>query len=319
MMDSKHSAENICPPERLRVAVAICTYQRNEALARLLGSLARLARLNANDLSLGVVVVDDSVEQLARELVLKFSEEFELKATYRHSGARNISKARNLAVETASEIGDWIAMTDDDCEPGDHWLAELNRVRLATGAQVVTGPLVRCAPKGSPNWLVEQPFLNRSRFHGVDGQEMEHAFTNNSIISARLIREYPDLRFKPEFGRIGGEDMVFFRQVAKAGHKICFARHAIVYENEEPERLTITYQLRRFFWYGNTSIQTSLQQGVTRPRLAVHSLATIIRAILLPFSRMTQGKKPQSLYSLALVIEGAGKLAGVLGIRISHR
>ena len=264
MMDSKHSAENICPPERLRVAVAICTYQRNEALARLLGSLARLARLNANDLSLGVVVVDDSVEQLARELVLKFSEEFELKATYRHSGARNISKARNLAVETASEIGDWIAMTDDDCEPGDHWLAELNRVRLATGAQVVTGPLVR-------------------------------------------------------FGRIGGEDMVFFRQVAKAGHKICFARHAIVYENEEPERLTITYQLRRFFWYGNTSIQTSLQQGVTRPRLAVHSLATIIRAILLPFSRMTQGKKPQSLYSLALVIEGAGKLAGVLGIRISHR
>jgi succinoglycan biosynthesis protein ExoM len=270
-------------------------------------------------MSIGVVVVDDSAEQLARELVLSFSGDFELKAAYRHSGSRNISKARNLAVETASEIGDWIAMTDDDCEPSDHWLTELHRVQRETGAQVITGPLVRRAPDGSPRWLIEQPFLSASRFDGIDGQEMEHAFTNNSMLSSILIKENPDLRFKPEFGRIGGEDMVFYRQVAKSGYKICFAQNALVYENEEPERLTIRYQMRRFFWYGNTSIQTSLERGVTRPRLATHSLATLGRAILFPLSRVIRGKKPQMLYSLALVLEGAGKLVGVIGITVKHR
>lgn len=305
--------------ERLRVVVAICTYHRNEALEKLLSELVRTARSNADAVDLGVVVSDDSAEQLARELVMSFDSRFKLGATYRHSGARNISKARNLAIETAAAIADWVAMTDDDCEPGESWLAELLRIQAETDAQVVTGPLVRRAPPGSPKWIVEQPFLALCQFTARDGEELGQAFTNNSMISARVLIDNPDLRFDTDFGRIGGEDMVFYRQVARAGHKICFARNALVFENEGVERLTLTYQLRRFFWYGNTSVLTSIEQGFSRNRMAVHGFATVMRALAYPIGRAIKGNQPHLLYSLARIFEGFGKLAGVAGIRVPHR
>jgi succinoglycan biosynthesis protein ExoM len=306
-------------PDRIRVAVAVCTYRRNEALRLLLTALVRMAADGKDNFALGIVVVDDSAEKLARDLVRSFDDSFELGATYRHSGARNISKARNLAIETAAEVADWIAMTDDDCEPSDAWLAELLRIQAITGAQVVTGGLVRRAPQGTPKWLTDQPFLNRSRFDASDGQELSTAFTNNCLISSALVKANPDLRFKTEFGRIGGEDTVFFHEIARSGHTIRFARNALMYENEDEDRLTLRYQLRRFFWYGNTSVQTSLQKGVKRGKLTLHGFATIARAAAEPFSRIAGGQKPQMLYALARVCEGAGKLAGVVGIRVNHK
>jgi len=81
----------------------------------------------------------------------------------------------------------------------------------------------------------------------------------------------------------------------------------------------LSSQLRRFFWYGNSSIHTSLPKGVTRGKLALHSLATIARAMAAPFSKAASGQSPQLLYSLARVFEGMGKLAGVAGIKVNHK
>ncbi len=319
MPGEQHIPDESVAGEPARVTVAICTYQRNEPLKKLLTALSRIADRDKDRMILGVVVADDNADQLARELVQSFDNSFQLGATYRYSGARNISKARNLAVETAAGIGDWIAMTDDDCEPSDQWLSELLRVQEMTGAKVITGPLIRRAPEGSPQWIVDQPFLSMSRFDAIDGQEMTQAFTNNSMIAAEIINNDPALRFNPEFGRIGGEDMVFYRQISRAGFKICFAKDALVFENEEEERLTLSYQFRRFFWYGNTSIQTSLEQGDRRGKLVVHSFATIARSLIYPVSRAVRGEKPQMMFSLARILEGFGKLAGVAGIKVKHK
>src|SRR5690606_1312696 len=119
-----------------------------------------------------------------------------------------------------------------------------------------------------------------------DGQPMATAFTNNCLMSAAMLRDNPQLRFRTEFGRIGGEDTVFFHEIAAAGFPIRFARHALMYENEEESRLTLRYQLRRAFWYGNTSIQTSRQKGVGRGKLALHSVASIARAFAAPVRRL---------------------------------
>lgn len=302
------------------LTVAICTFRRNEPLRHLLDTLTGIGELDRDLYSLGVVVVDDSAGQLARDVVANFADRFERGAEYRHSGKRNISVARNLALETAAEGGaDWIAMTDDDCEPSDQWLRELLRVQAMTGADVVTGPLVRRAPPEAPRWLREQPFLGVTAFRAETGQRMELAFTNNSMIPARLLEDDQYFRFDPGFGRIGGEDMVFYRAVAKAGYQIVFAAEATVFENEEPDRLSLTYQLRRHYWIGNSSVRTSMESGAGRVRMAIHGGATAIRALGRPIGRLLRRQPPQLLYCGAQLCEAAGKLAGVAGVRVTHR
>ena len=306
-------------PEPTRLAVAICTYHRNEPLEHLLSVLHRHAGRQKEQYTLGVVVVDDSQDQQARPVVERFQGRFDLDIHYRHSGKRNISLARNLAIETAAEVGEWIAMTDDDCEPSERWLTELLRVQKAFAADVVTGPLLRRAPDDAPNWLKTQPFLAATSFRAKTGEELEQAFTNNSMIPSRLLEDERQLRFDPAFGRIGGEDMVFYRSVAKAGYTIVFASDAQVFENEEPERLSLSYQFRRHFWLGNSSVRTMMRGGSTRIRMGVHGLATLGRAAMRPIRRMTRGESPHWLYAAALMVEGAGKLAGVAGFRVNHK
>lgn len=305
------------PPAAL--ILAICTFHRNDPLRHLLQTALDHAQRQAGQYDLGVVVVDDSSDQQARTVTEAFEGAFARGIHYRHSGQRNISLARNLAIETASELGEWIAMTDDDCEPSEQWLTELLRVQRQTGADIVTGPLIRRAPDDAPRWLKEQPFLNVTSFDAPTGREMDLAFTNNSMIPARLLRDERPFRFDPAFGRIGGEDMVFYRQVAKAGYRIVFAREARVFENEDDDRLSLRYQLRRHYWLGNSSVQTMLRGGSTRARMGLHGAATFARAVARPFARGLRGERPQLLYGVARMCEAAGKLAGAAGVRVDHK
>lgn len=316
MSESAQTSPDSAP---VSLILAICTFQRNEALRHLLSTVLDYARAQTAHYELGVVVVDDSSDQQARTVVEAFEDGFDRGIHYRHSGRRNISLARNLAIETAADLGDWIAMTDDDCEPSEQWLGELLRVQRATGADIVTGPLIRRAPENAPRWLKEQPFLNVTSFDAETGTELELAFTNNSMIPARLLDDERHFRFDPAFGRIGGEDMVFYRAVAKAGYRIVFARDARVFENEDHDRLSLGYQFRRHYWLGNSSVQTMLRGGSSRSRMAIHGAATIARAAVRPFSRMLRGEAPQFLYGAAKLVEGAGKLSGAAGVKVSHK
>ena len=68
-------------------------------------------------------------------MVERYDGRFELGVEYRLSGRQNISLARNLAIETASGMADWVAMTDDDCEPVPEWLEALFETERQTGAE----------------------------------------------------------------------------------------------------------------------------------------------------------------------------------------
>ena len=118
---------------RPTIAVAVCTYNRNEALTTLLEALITCASHLGERGAVGVVVVDDSADAKARRVVEQFEGRFELGIVYRISGRQNISLARNLAIEAAGELADWTAMTDDDCEPVPEWLVALLETQRTTG------------------------------------------------------------------------------------------------------------------------------------------------------------------------------------------
>lgn len=309
------STANIAKPG---IVVAVCTYRRNEELAALLERLARLAETRWASFAVGITIIDDTEEGIARSVVQPFADRFELGLVYEISGQQNISVARNRAIEESLARGHWIAMTDDDCLPSDNWLNDLVAIQISTNADVVTGLMLRTAPDHAPDWLKTQPFLQLGEFEAQDGADLPVAFTNNSLISVDFLIRHPDLRFDPSLGKTGGEDVMFFRTLRSAGAKIAFSKSGVVFEKLPDVRMSLAYQLRRYFWHGNSSSLTSMQSGKGRARLAVHGFATMARALTRPLLRALGGEAPQIRFCVAQLCEGAGKIAGVLGWKVKH-
>lgn len=306
-------------PERATIAVAICTYNRQGPLAKLLEAIVACAARLGERGAVGVVVVDDSPDGNAREVVEHFRERFELGIHYRISGQQNISIARNLAIETAANLSEWIAMTDDDCEPVAEWLEALLEVQQRTDADAVTGTMVRRVPEGSPKWITDEPFLELGLTRTEDGAELPAGSTFNSMISSRWLQEHPKIRFKPALGVVGGEDMVFYRSAHAAGLKIHFSERGFVYENEPASRATLAYQLRCFFWHGNSSYITCVDNGVHPLRMFLHGANSMRKAAVRPLSRLLHGRRPQLRYGLASVLHALGQMSGPFGIRVNHK
>jgi succinoglycan biosynthesis protein ExoM len=305
--------------ERKTVAVAVCTYKRNEPLSVLLHALLVCAERVRKRAAVGVAIVDDTGDGQARPVAESFAKKFELGVEYRISGKQNISIARNLAVETALEIGEWIAMTDDDCEPPPQWLEALLDLQERTGADAVTGRMVRRAPENSPRWITDQPFFELGVEERADGSEMSVAATFNSMTSSDWLKAHPHVRFDPNMGVVGGEDMVFFRAAHAAGLRICFSELGFVYENESVERATLGYQLYVYFWHGNSAALACIEDGMKRSRVFVHGTASLARAAARPLSRLLRGQKPQLRFCLAQMLHAFGKQLGAVGVRIDHR
>ena len=198
------------------------------------------------------------------------------------------------------EIADWVAMTDDDCEPPKEWLTELLDVQQRTGADAVTGRLVRRVPPGSPRWLTDQPFLELGMDNIEDASEVTTAATFNTMISSQWLKDHSAIRFQASLGVVGGEDMVFFRAACAEGLTIRFSQRGFVYENEPPSRATWGYQLYLFFWHGNSSYVSSVGSGVSPFKMFLHGANSFVQALLRPIIRGLRGEKPQLRYSLAL-------------------
>lgn len=305
--------------ETVKIMVAVCTFRRNGPLRVLLQALRRVAAATRERASIGVLVVDDNPDQAARLVVEEFTELFALGCLYRTSGKMNISIARNIAIETASTQADWVAMIDDDCEPEPEWLCNFLDVIEATGADCVTGPMHLRVPPGSPAWLSEQPFFDDVRLDLPDREPMSIAATNNSMVRASFISEHPEIRFDPELGRLGGEDMVFYRTACKAGLRIRFARFARVWGHEPAHRTTFRHQVRYRFWLGNTEFITNTRLGeTTRWRLFCRGGKRLVAALFRPMRRLAKGEPPQLLYSLASIAGALGLLSGTIGFKKFH-
>jgi glycosyltransferase involved in cell wall biosynthesis len=300
------------------VAVVICTYKRNEPLKTLLEGLLVCADRVKKRAAVGVVVVDDTAEGNARGVVGQFEGRFQLGITYRISGRQNISLARNLAIESGSEIADWTAMIDDDCEPVPDWLEAMLDTQQRTGADAVTGTMVRRVPAGSPKWLTEEPFLEYGLQRSVEGAQLPLAATFNSMISSRWLKDHPTIRFQPELGVTSGEDMVFYGSARAAGLKIHYSERAYVFENEPPSRATLSYQLQAFFWHGNSTYVTSVRIGKHPFRMLVHGANSMRKALMRPILRLSRGESPQMRYCLASMLHATGIMIGVCGVRLKH-
>src|SRR4051812_43886629 len=164
------------------------------------------------DIPSRLLVADNSEAGEARTVVEAIARSADRPVRYLHAPARNISIARNACLEAS--LGEWIAFLDDDELVRPDWLDSLLKEAASGGWDAVLGPVQAVYPDSAPGWMKSGGFHSTAPVR-VRGQILT-GYTGNVLIRRQTIGAV-NLRFKPEFGRTGGEDLDFFYRLSDAG------------------------------------------------------------------------------------------------------
>lgn len=240
---------------RPRVSVAVCTRNRSGVLG---GCLESLSTQTVDPATMEVVVVDNGSTDATAHVVTRYQERMNLR--YLREPTPGLSRARNLALEHAA--GPIVAFLDDDARATPGWLAALLDAFENDGVVAAGGPVVISWPARSPRWV--SPAIERW-FSGLhlgpaaralsDGEEV---FGCNLAVRRDIARGVGG--FAVHLGRVGrrlrsGEDRQFLDLVRQAGDDVLYVPDAVVVHEVLPERLHLTWPLRRAYEQGRSDAQ----------------------------------------------------------------
>jgi len=234
-----------------RIAICAATFRRPDGLTRLLDGLKQL-RFGDAPPELNIIIVDNDPEGSARSIVLGAQADSPWPIRYVHEPTQGTPHARNAALDAVGDDAQWICFIDDDESPDPKWLQELITVQQLCDADVVTGPVLPVFEQPEPAWARRGGFFMRGRHE--TGTRLTHAFTNNVMFRAQLVRDM-NLRFETQYRHGVGEDRALFRRLAVAGATIVWADRAIVTEWIPPHRVDAGWLIRRMYYIGRSTTQ----------------------------------------------------------------
>jgi len=229
---------------KVHITVCIPTYKRPKLLARCMEALRTQER---SEFDYSIVVVDNDVEQTAKEVVYEWQKRSPVKICYYVEPEKNIALARNKAVENAK--GNLIAFIDDDEFPETNWLLTLYKTYINFNSDGVLGPVKPYFEGNPPNWLVKGKFCERKIHKTGTLLHWGETRTGNVLINRSIFVDKRN-RFESQFGRTGGEDIEFFKKVIGQGKVFIWCNEAIVYEVVGPDRWKRSFYLKKFLRIG---------------------------------------------------------------------
>ena len=223
------------------IDVCICTFHR-AAVADAVLSAARQIPTPAR-----ILVIDNAETPEAAGRVALIQTRTSVPLVYVHAPARNISVARNAALDAAT--AEWLAFLDDDevAQPG--WLAALLARARSVACDAVLGPVDAVYPLDAPAWIRDLD-THSTRPVAVRGT-LRKGYAGNVMLRRATVTRL-GLRFDSALGRTGGEDDRFFYDLTDAGGVIAYAPDALALEPAPAARLTLTWLMRRSFRTGQS-------------------------------------------------------------------
>ncbi len=291
------------------ISVCICTFHRQELLARLLAVLQD--QITDDLFTYSIVVVDNDFTESARDTVKRMAKEVKYPIEYYVEPRQNIALARNKAVMNAR--GDFIALIDDDEVPVKEWLSNLFRTLHLCKVDAVLGPVRPSFTPQTPQWLIKSGLCERrscqtGKLLTCDDQLR----TGNVLVHRRIFNNYKNL-FEEQFGRTGGEDVAFFDKRIEEGYALVWCEDAPVYEEVITERCCLSFHLKKYVRLGGLTGEIMRKKSVHYWRNFLKSIcATIGYTIILP-AIVFFGKSILSRHLVKYVYH-ISRLFGMLGI-----
>jgi glycosyltransferase involved in cell wall biosynthesis len=216
------------------------TRDRAEPLRRCLDALAAQTVVD----QLEVIVVDDgSIDGAAVEGVVA-GHPFVRLIRRRSSGP---ASARNVGVSHSR--GEYICLTDDDCEPSPSWAERLVRA-IESGADAVAGRTITAERGGAlaaaSDLITGAPALVGKGSAG----KLVFAPSNNLACRAELLSEVP---FDERYPVAAGEDRDWCRRILAKGYLLRGEPEAVLVHRPEPTLRAFLRQQVRYgrgaFWF----------------------------------------------------------------------
>jgi glycosyltransferase involved in cell wall biosynthesis len=236
--------------ESMQLSIIVLTFRRPNQLRQCIDSC--LAQSGLEGGTYEIIVVDNCPQKTAFDTVMTFQSAAR-PVTYVHEPRSGIAFARNRGVNTArSQL---IAFIDDDEVADGNWLVSLLRAQSKFDADIVFGPVIALLEEGSdtdPQFVREFYTADRRQSSGpVDGS----AYTGNVLLRRdRCFRGGHE--FNPNLGLTGGEDTLFFLELARANASFVWCKEAIVFQLIAPHRTTYSYMLKRCIVRGQSVPRT---------------------------------------------------------------
>ena len=227
----------------VHVNVCVVTCRQPEHLALLLRSLVRQRVMPA--LSYTVIVVDNDVQGSAREVTAAFAVHSEIPVRYCVEPIPNISLARNRALEKCA--GDYVTFIDTQAIPQPDWLQNLADMAQAFEADAVFGPVIPKFPQGTPEWILQGKFFERSRY--LNAVRVREGCAANVLLRRAWVQRF-GAPFNPALGDSEDEGSDLFHRMYRSGARYLWCDTAVVHEAITPDKFKLGYLARRAFRSG---------------------------------------------------------------------
>lgn len=251
------------------VVVAVATYRRPAALARLLPELVAQVQGYAGLAS--VVVVDNDPVGGAREQVSGWSDQG---VRYVHEPRPGIAAARNRALQAAGDAA-LLLFVDDDGLPTPGWLTHLVAAWQRWHPTAVSGPTLPRFEEGEPDaWVAGSGIFERTVRE--TGSLLGGASTANLLLDLAQLQAH-GLEFDEAFGLTGGSDTMLTHAIVAAGGEIRWCDEAEVLDFHSVDRMTPAWVRRRSYRTGNDWSRVALALRRPGPRRLAERLELVAR------------------------------------------
>lgn len=231
----------------MKLTIAICTYKRYELIGIL---LKKIEALKFDYSETEILVIDNTPSAERKEINCNFAEVI-------HSSPPGLSRARNLAIESAK--GEYIAFIDDDAYPSASWHSKILEVIHNSGGKysILCGPIRPVWPNNvEPYWLPQKykgclTILDYGT-KSIELDEWQYAYGANMIFRTSSVKDIGG--FSTELGRVGNstllsdEEINLQKKLKELGLKSFYHPEIEVFHVAHEERLSKNYFIGRMSW-----------------------------------------------------------------------
>lgn len=220
-------------------SIVIPTFKRPQCLA---DCLQALTRLNYPRHRFEVLVVDDGSGAPPEQVIRTYRGHLDLKLLVQaHSGP---AAARNLGATQAK--GDFLAFTDDDCQPTPDWLSALDACLIQAPGHLVGGRTLNGLPDNLYATASQSLVTHIYDYYHAGNHNRARFFTSNNLALATA-RFLGLSGFDTGFNRPASEDREFCDRWLHHGYRMQYVPGAVIYH---AHALTFTAFWRQHFAYG---------------------------------------------------------------------